>query len=257
MHKISILVVTLMITLFSTQNSYGWGKEGHHMVAEVAWHYMSQHTQEMVTKYLNGITVDSAATWMDDVRSDPKYKYMSSWHFINIPKGQEYVPNPAETNCINEMNKACNNLKNGKLSDEEKRINIMVLIHLWGDLSQPLHTGYAEDRGGNMVTITFNGKETNLHSLWDGGIIYDRKIKLDNCLALYAHLSEKEKEECKKFNNVAALKQSRSFLPQIYDFEDATIDEVYAVKNQAVIEKQILTGGLRLAAMLDDVFKKQ
>ena len=227
------------------------------MVAEVAWHYMDHNSQEMVTKYLGGITLDSASTWMDDVRSDPRYKNQSSWHYINIPKGQEYVPDPKAANCINEINIAYNNLKNrSKLTDEEVRFNIMVLIHLWGDLSQPLHTGYGEDRGGNMVTVTFNGKETNLHSLWDGGIIYDRKIKLDNVLALYSRLSEKEKDEYKKFNNIAALKQSRNFLPQIYDFEDATIDEVYAGKNQAVIEKQILTGGLRLAAMMDDVFKK-
>ncbi len=256
MRKLSILVLSLLISLFSTLNSFGWGKEGHHMVAEVAWRNINQHTQEMVTKYLNGITIDSAATWMDDVRSDPKYKNQASWHYINIPKGQEYVADPKADNCINEIGIAYNNLKNrSKLSNEEVRFNIMVLIHLWGDLSQPLHVGYGEDRGGNMVTVTFNGKETNLHSLWDGGIIYDRKIKLENCLALYTHLIDKEKAEYKKFNTVAALKQARAFLPQIYEFEDATIDEVYAGKNQAVIEKQILTGGLRLAAMLEAAFK--
>ncbi len=254
--KTYMLLPLLFVSIFSNLSSYGWGKEGHRMVGEVAATYMNKTTLDMVNKYLNGISIDSASTWMDDVRSVPEYKHMASWHFINIEKGKEYVPNPKEENCINEINKAYKNLKNrNKLSDDEIRKNLMILFHLWGDLHQPLHTGYSSDKGGNGVDVHFHGT-TNLHSLWDGGMIKDKKVKLANCVALYKTLSKTELAELKKFDNVAALKESRSYLTQVYDFQNGTIDAAYEAKGIPVIEKQILCGGLRLAAMLDDIFKK-
>ena len=255
--KFSTLIAVVSISLLSHFNSYGWGKEGHQMVGLVAGKYMKSQTLEMVTKYLGGITLDSAATWMDDVRNDPKYKYLAPWHFVNIEKGKTYAAKPTDVNCINEINNAYKSLKNrNKLSDDEIRYNLFILFHLWGDLHQPLHAGYASDKGGNLVTLKFSTKPTNLHSLWDGGIIRDRRIKLNNCLARYKTLSPAQIAELKKFDNIAAMKQSQALLEQVYNFKDGMVDDAYAKLNQPVIERQILCGGIRLAAMLDDIFKK-
>ncbi len=51
-----------------------------------------------------------------------------------------------------------------------------------GDLHQPLHMGYGNDKGGNKMQINYNFRGTNLHSLWDSGIIEYKKIILPDCL---------------------------------------------------------------------------
>ena len=52
-------------------------------------------------------------------------------------------------------------------TENEKRIALRFIAHLVGDIHQPLHVGFAEDRGGNSVEVRFNGRKENLHSLWD------------------------------------------------------------------------------------------
>jgi S1/P1 Nuclease len=54
---------------------------------------------------------------------------------------------------------------------DEKRIALRFVAHLVGDIHQPLHAGFAEDRGDNSVDVRFNGRKTNLHSLWDTGLV--------------------------------------------------------------------------------------
>jgi hypothetical protein len=53
----------------------------------------------------------------------------------------------------------------------EKRIALRFVAHLVGDIHQPLHAGFAEDRGGNSVDVRFNGRKENLHSLWDTAFV--------------------------------------------------------------------------------------
>ena len=94
--------------------------------------------------------------------------------------GSEKIIKTEETK--QENIKKAEELRKEKLSKKEVKIKICYLFHLIGDLHQPLHIGYGSDKGGNSFQLTFNSKKTNLHGLYDYGIIEYKKLKLKKCL---------------------------------------------------------------------------
>ena len=156
-----------------------WGHTGHQLVAELAMHQLSDATRVKVERILNGMTPAQAGSWMDEVRSDAQYKYTAPWHFVNIDAGQSYKPAPGG-DIITALNKAYTELQHIEdLTQEQVKFDVLVLFHLCGDLMQPLHVGYGSDKGGNTYQVHYNGKGTNLHSVWDSRIIESQGITLD------------------------------------------------------------------------------
>ncbi len=245
----------LALTCIMPCRSFAWGKAGHELVAEIAFHYLDDATKQAVMKYLKRMTIEAASTWMDENRSDHFYDYMRTWHYIDITKGEEYHPS-AEKNMLTVLNSAIYALqhKDG-MKDKDIKQDLLLIFHLVGDLHQPLHTGYPEDKGGNTVEIKSPIYNGNLHSFWDTQIIEAENIKLDDCLALYNNFTAEEIKSINKLNVLQWMKQSRALLDGVYDFTDGKIDQAYIDKNKEVIKKQLLIGGLRLASILRNVFK--
>ena len=132
-------------------------------------------------------------------------------------------------------------------------IQIQIIFHLIGDLHQPLHVGYSSDKGGNSMQLLFNDKKTNLHSLWDSGIIEKKDISLEDCVK-----EAFSKKELRKINTINVLnwsKESRSFLDQVYNTGGNNITDEYTNTNAILIESQIHKAGIRLAAVLTAIFK--
>ena len=248
-----ILLLTLFL-LYLPFKSLAWGKEGHHIIAEVAYKYLSPTAKANVVKYLNGTTFDEASVWMDEMRSNHSYDYMKPWHYINIEKGENYIQN-SEENVVNEIlskEKELSNLTN--LTPEQIRTDLLVLFHLIGDIHQPLHVGYGIDKGGNTVQVNFLGEGTNLHAIWDSKIIVQQNITLDDCLELISSLTANQVAAIKKNNVVGWMTESRSYLEDIYNFTGHVLGVEYAQKNRGTIVKQLAYGGLRLAAVLEQYF---
>ena len=64
--------LTALFLLFATLNSFAWGRKGHTIVAEIAFSYLDEPTKKNVLSYLDGMTLEEAANWMDDIKSDKK-----------------------------------------------------------------------------------------------------------------------------------------------------------------------------------------
>ena len=243
--------------LLTPVESFAWGHEGHQIIADIVKDHLSQNIQDSVKKYLGTMTFEQASTWMDDVRSDHSYDYMKSWHYIDIEKGQNYVPDPNDHNCITELQRVIKELDNKtKLSKDQINDDIKVLFHLVGDISQPLHCGYPEDKGGNTIHVSFLGKKVNLHRVWDSEIIYYKKINTEICEAAYSGINTAEIKKIQKIDVMSWVNDSRSLLPDVYDFQNNEIDENYIDKNTPIIEKQLFDSGLRLANVLTQIFSK-
>ena len=69
------------------------------------------------------------------------------------------------------MSVIANSLKEGNLAPEKVKFHLMTLIHLMGDLHQPMHLGHADDRGGNKHNVIFFNRNSNLHSVWDNALV--------------------------------------------------------------------------------------
>ena len=253
MNKALITIAFLLLLIISPAKTYAWGKQGHALVAEVAFRYMNKNTKKEVLKYLDGMTIEDAANWMDNVKNDHSYDYMKPYHYANFEKGDQVLETEGD-NIIYQLNTTIKELQNKEtLSKEEINTKIKILFHLVGDLHQPLHVGYGEDKGGNSKQINYNGKGTNLHSFWDSGIIKSKEISLQDCLNSNTFCFF-QLRKIKKINVVKWSTESRNLLDQIYNTGGNTINDNYVDQNAALIETQILKAGIRLASVLNEVF---
>lgn len=247
--------ITLVALISLPLLSFAWGKIGHSIVAEVAYSMLDKHTKDAVKEALGSTTLEEAASWMDEVRRQHEYDYMKSWHYVNIAKGANYVATK-EDNIVNALNTAIHNLEHkDKLSAEELKMNLMVVFHLVGDLHQPLHVGYEDDKGGNTVQVQYLGKNGNLHTIWDSRIIESEHIKLDDCLVLAKRMTPAEITRLKEINIERWIQQPRPFLNDVYNFQSNTLDQAYADRNKKIIEQQLTIAGIRLASVLEHTFK--
>jgi len=254
----AIPLTIFLLTMSATGAIFGWGEEGHIMTAEVTKKYLEPAVLKEVEAILGKTSFGDAAVWMDEVRREPAYYHMVTWHYTNLEKDEEFQKNSKEENLVNILRltvKKLNNRQKYKPKDIERHLK--VVMHLMGDLHQPMHNGYGSDRGGNNVQVDFLGDQSNLHGVWDYGIINHKKISTADCLAWGAKLSPTELKEMGRLNVVEWFKEGRGYLDQAYDVKDGKIDDAYVEKNAEVVKARIFKGGYRLAVLLNRLFKKE
>lgn len=254
----SLLVVVFAALVFAIPTkSFAWGAKGHGLVAEIAFHFLDDSTKMMVKKYLGNLTIEEAATWMDESKSDSYYDYMRTWHYFDIDKGAP-IKVTSEPSMITVIFSALLELeKKDQMKKKDINRDLKYLFHLIGDLHQPLHCGYAADKGGNSIQIHSPFVSGNLHSVWDTQIIDYAPINLADCLAVYDSLSQEEIKATRKIDVLGWYKQSRSFLDTAYNFKNGLLDKSYLDNMTPIIKKQLLRGGLRLASVLTFIFNPQ
>jgi len=118
-----------------------------------------------------------------------------------------------------------------------------------GDLHQPLHVGYGSDKGGNSAQVHFGSKGTNLHGLYDYGIIEYKELTLKQCLK-----SNTCTEKDAQGTVLDWAKESRSYLDSIYAANGQTITDAYVDNHFSIIKSQLNKAGYRLAGVLKASF---
>lgn len=250
-----IVFASMILVLGLPNKCFAWGASGHKIVAKIAWNLLKPNVKDSVSLYLKQLTLADVANWMDEIRGDQTYAYMSSWHFIDIEKGGKFNPDSTD-NIIGALRMAISQLKNRQnLSAQQVEMDIKILTHLVGDLHQPLHTGYPDDRGGNLISVFYNNNGTNLHKVWDTDIIEAEIINAPTTWSNVGQFNKEEYQELRKVNLENWLNDSRSKLDLVYDFKGDNLNHKYAEKNVPLIEKQLLIGGIRLASVLNSLFK--
>ncbi|UAY53628.1 S1/P1 nuclease [Ferruginibacter albus] len=257
MKKVVFIAIFLFASLYS-KRSFAWGKTGHEIVPEIAFYYLDSSVKKNVLEYLANTSIEDAANWMDNKRSDGSFDYMKPWHYVDFEKGTSYNT-CSDNNIVWELQHVLRELSyKNTLPEEEVRLDLLILFHLIGDLHQPLHCGYAQDRGGNDIKLTFLTMPSNLHKVWDEGIIDNQHISMQSCIAFmendYKLGKIKELATADSLNVIDWLNDSRSLLDSVYDFKDNDLTMDYCLKNKAVIQKQLFIAGIRLAAILKKYF---
>ncbi|RKP24600.1 S1/P1 nuclease [Syncephalis pseudoplumigaleata] len=156
-----------------------WGEYGHAAVGLLAQRLLHDHVRDGLQQlldfddYARG-DFGRAANWPDAIKSiDPSYRWSLALHFVEM--GEEHTPDT----CHDYAPHLCPDGRClvGALQNYTQRIRcdapaasrreaLKFLIHLMGDIAQPLHSGgYA--RGGNDLKGVWEGKPVNLHKVWD------------------------------------------------------------------------------------------
>ena len=151
-------------------------------------------------------------------------------------------------------------LKDKKATPEKKRQALTFLVHFVGDLHQPLHNGYGADSGGNAIKFKLGGVETNFHAFWDNEVIDRQKLSASEYANFLMNLDDKEYGQWKKSTVLQWHEESRALLSSMYG-QKSSIDAgdigKYLRFSRPIVDRQLLLAGIRLAALLDDIFSEK
>jgi len=241
-----------------------WGGSGHRIVAMIAQKHLTSKAKQKIAQILGpNVTLASVATFADDIRnSQPSTK---NFHFVDIQKDEtDYVPSrdcpqTAKGDCvIAALERFKAQLLDSHTSKAKKQFALKFIVHLVGDMHQPLHCADNHDRGGNDVNVRFFNRQTNLHAAWDSSII-SRVGQSDSAYAnrLNQGLSDAEIAQIQQGSIIDWALQSHTLArTNAYDIPDNhKLGQEYFNTNKQVVDDQLRKGGLRLAKVLNDLFR--
>ncbi|MEE9349399.1 MAG: S1/P1 nuclease [Flavobacteriaceae bacterium] len=250
--------ITLLVSILWISTCFSWGPTGHRTVGEIASNHISKKTKRKIAKLLNNESLAFVSTFGDEIKSDRNYRKYSPWHYVNLKFSESYESshkNP-KGDLIVGIDTCIKELKNKKSSDEDKVFHLKMLVHLVGDLHQPLHVGRKEDKGGNTIQVEWFGKGTNLHRVWDENMINKWEMSYMELANNSKKLSRKERRKIKKGNVIDWVNESQKLAIKVY--ASAKIGDKlsyrYSYKNFGTVRSQLQKGGIRLAKILDDIF---
>ncbi len=246
--------------LFAIVQVFGWGQKGHDVTAYVAECHLTPKAAKQIDRILDGHSLVYYANWLDNASHTPEYAYTKTWHYLNIDEGKtlETMPRNEHGDVLTAVTAIYEKLKNGGLSHEEEQFNLKMLIHLVGDMHCPMHTGHLSDRGGNDRPVVLFGRPSNLHSIWDSGIVEAaHKWGYIEWQQQIDRASKREIQTIQAGTPTDWLNETLQICNEVYAKtpEGSKISYDYVNEYAPVIEQQFLRGGLRLARLLNEIYR--
>lgn len=242
--------------------SMAWGVLGHRIVGQIADSYLSLNAKKAINKILGTESIAIASNWPDFIKSDTSFAYLSPWHYVNIKAGmtmeevKDFLDKDTSVDAYTKINFLVKQLKNKKLSAGNKAFYLKLLIHIVGDVHQPMHTGRLEDLGGNKIKLSWFGTSTNLHRLWDEQLINFQQLSYTEYAAAINHCTLAQRKAWQKQGLKAWIYDSYQSVEKIYaDVKpDDKVDYLYNFKFINLLNTQLLKGGVHLAGLLNEIF---
>jgi hypothetical protein len=177
---------------------------------------------------------------------------------VTIETGKTYDESSKNPNgdVIITLERLINELKWGKMDEKKQAEYLKMIVHLVGDIHQPLHVGCCDDRGGNSVRVKWARNDSNLHSVWDSNMIDETKLSYTE---LADALGQPDKATVAAWQKASVrdwANESMSYRKQVYAIGDGNLGYKYSFKNLETVEHRLLQAGIRLAGVLNQVFGK-
>ena len=270
--RTTVLALSAIVAAVVPSSALAWGKTAHRVVAAIADTELSGLSRARVRQILGeGESLDEAANWPDEMRADPApfwQKTASPWHYVTL-NGTSYDHAPPEGDALEALGRFSRILRDRNSSLADKQLALRFIVHLVGDLHQPLHAGKCCDKGGNDVKVTWFGKPTNLHAVWDAQIVDDEQLSFSELAAkLERHISDRELIAWWDTNPRDWVSESAAIRDTLYPpatpknpaGEAAPVAELsyaYVHKFTPVMEQRLAQAGVRLAAYLNAIFDER
>jgi hypothetical protein len=251
------LAALLLVTAASP--ALAWGQTGHRITGMVADRYLSPRARAAVLETLGSESLAEASTWPDFMRSDPApfwQKTASPWHYVTVPDGKSYgeVGAPPQGDALTALARFEKTLRDPGAPLAERQLALRFAIHIVGDLAQPFHVGNGTDRGGNDVKVNFFGEATNLHAVWDEGLINHERWSASEWAAnLDRRLTPERLRAWSSADARQWVADSGAIRQRLYP-EGSELSWTYVYAHRATLDEQLAKGGLRLAAWLNRTF---
>ncbi|SEJ96158.1 S1/P1 Nuclease [Sphingobium sp. AP50] len=246
--------------LFATP-AHAWGPVGHRITGAIADENLSGIARANVQLLLGTTDLAEAATWPDDMKSDPAefwQKRASSWHYVTVHEGDAYKPSdaPAEGDAMTALTRFTATLRDPRASLDERRLALRFIVHIIGDLHQPLHAGGGDDRGGNDFKVSWFGRPTNLHSVWDSAMIEQRSLSYSELAGwLSRSITPQQVIDWNDRNPSDWIGESIALRKTIYPVDPA-LSWDYAHRHRTEMDNRLQRAGIRIAAYLNAIFER-
>jgi hypothetical protein len=249
------------IFIFPSQtfaNDDFWGQTGHRVVGKIADNYLSGKAKREIKRLLNRKSLAFVSTFADEIKADKRYNKFYTWHYINIPLDENYenaVKNP-KGDLVSGIVYCKNIISDDNASDEDKAFYLKLLIHLIGDLHQPMHIGLEEDRGGNDFKVQWHYKDSNLHRVWDSNMIESFDMGYNELAENADVLSKKQVKAIQKGSVIDWVNETHQLTRKVYASADPdeNLRYRYSYNNFNTVRSQLQIAGIRLAKVLNELF---
>ena len=267
MKRIAIIAISIIMMLDCIP-SFGWGANGHDIVASIAEQNLTKKARKELNKLLGGNSIVYYSSWMDSIQNSPYwedgYNKTKTWHYANVDKGLTYQTMKKNENgdVITGLEMLTDALTNhyDELTDSMRVDYVKMIVHMVGDMHCPMHAGRLSDLGGNRTSVKWFGSQTNLHSVWDSKMI--DSARRWSYTEWTKHLDKGDKKYKKSVMRgtyeewfMATVKNAA----EIYDYverqgNNPNLSYQFIYDFSPMLEEQLLLGGYRLAYVLNTIF---
>lgn len=251
-------IITVLFVIAVSANNPDWGQTGHRTVGAIAADYINGKAKRAIEKILDGESLVLVSTFADEIKADKNYKKYGTWHYVNKSFDESYEE--AEKNPKGDLvigiNKCISVLKDKNAVKEDKAFHLKMLVHLIGDLHQPMHVGRREDKGGNTLQVQWFGKGTNLHRLWDSNMLDQYDMTYSELAVNIPKFSKEQIKFIQKGSIVDWLNETGMLAEKVYATAESgeKLGYRYMYDNFSLAKEQLQKGGIRLAKVLNDIF---
>ena len=268
MRKIIFFLFVAILATIHAIPAYGWGQKGHRIIAKIAYDNLSKKARKAVDNTLGQKGAIYWANWPDEIKSDTIYPNSHDWHFQDFDGGMSdslvadaLIHYPKEGgNLFRALDSLMAILRQEtakKKASADMTHVLRFIVHLSGDRYCPMHMAHMDDKGGNLVKMKWFGENTRLHTVWDTHLIESQGYS-------YTEYTEKLEIEYGWLKNLILQQTDAELLldtyhltSDIYNYQTTwdgnTYHYIYRWRTE--MEEQLFIAGIRLAQILNDIYK--
>ncbi len=299
----AVVVLAVLFSCGGVSSAWAWNPTGHMLIASMTYDQLPPAARARWTELLKQhpdfakwaatepkdqpdfdegrYLFMRASTWPDDIRKSGSPFEHSVWHYIDYPlEGPEFRDEPAPTSTEDALfgiARCQTGLEDGKAPAGDRAASLSWLIHLVGDLQQPLHCAtlispdYPKpggDRGGNLMYFSVGGAPVNLHWFWDclPGTSLDHRELIEKGRQLAGKFPRAELPELTQARDPKAWSQEGRALclEAVYQHgalagakqagpDDPPLPAGYLAAARAVADRRVALAAYRLADVLGEL----
>ena len=240
-----------------------WGVVGHRVVGQLAENHLSKKARKAVKELLGTESLAIVSTYPDEIRSYEIFAYTVPWHYVNVLPGLDQVGfegqlmNMKNPNIYKAIEQCIADLENPDKSKEDKIFALKFLVHLVGDIHQPMHLGRSEDAGGNRIEVLFGRREINLHSLWDTRLVEQMGMTFTELARACEDVPKREWKQWQGDSITTWAFESYTLAAQLYEeaADNPNFDYSYFPTHADVVKQRLARAGWRLAGILNEIYR--
>ncbi len=255
------------------QQSIAWGPVAHKAVGLIAESLLSQQARWSTQHILGKETLAGVSTWADEVRGKKNYyQQTATYHYEGVRDNATYIESlraiaPEDRRkggVVAAVSVAIAYLRDPSTPDLDRYDALKFLVHFIGDIHQPLHSGRPEDLGGNSIPVKWFGNPTNLHAIWDSGIInvghqdlLTSDLSVEEAAmdyARYLYDTQRNYTVPVSIDVEGWLNESLAYRPQVYNGPFQNDQTGYLKTHLPFVDFRVYEAGVRLAYVLNQIY---